>query len=260
MSAADDPQAFFDKHSVSLQEAAARSPGEAVAFIDAFTDDIERRVLFYFARRALVMEDWPGKNLDACVAVAEAGIAEMLRQASTAITDEARRRCLNLANAMSYDLAADTADCWPGDHLPRTRAHFEAGRAAAERCIGWREQMKSGDSSLATAWWAKGMHQVSLGDLDGARSSFDRSLEHARAAARDEGKPDQVGLDGEFGVILAWGYLGLTQWIAGDEQGPLRYGEAISTFNAQCVDPDFEEEARFGLEQLETVRMKYVRV
>jgi hypothetical protein len=258
MSASDDPQAFFEEHAPTLQRAAAQGPDSAIAFIESFTDDIERRVLYLFARRALVMDEWEGRNLDCCVAVARAGIKEMLRQADNAANPAMRARCINLANAMSYDLAADTADCWPGDELPRTREHFQAGLAAAEDCIRWRTELDLGEDALATAWWAKGMHQLSLGDHAAARLSFQRSFELAQKSARDSGRPDGVGLDGDYGVILAWGYVGLADWALGEPDGKVRYGEAIATFNAQGADPELEEDARHGIDQLETVRAKYI--
>ena len=258
MSATEDPQAFFDLHAQALQTAAMRSAQDAIAFITSFEDDIERRVLFLFARRVLSLETWPDRNMDTCVAVARAGITEMLHQADNAANDDMRRRCINLANAMSYNLAADTADCWPGDELRREVRHFEAGLAAAEDCIRWRIELGIGDDALATAWWAKGMHQLSLKDPEAARGSWQRSYELAQAAARADGRTGDVGLDGEFGVILAWGYLGLAEWVKGEEQGKVRYHEAITTFNAQCADPELEEDARFGIDQLETVRAKHI--
>ncbi len=257
MNASEDPQAFFEEHAETLKIVASKSAADAIAFIESFGDDIERRILFLFARRALVMDEWPGRNLDTCIAVARAGIKEMLRQAATAANDDMRQRCINLANAMSYDLAADTADCWPGDNLPRTREHFEAGLAAAEDCIRWRIELRTGEDSLATAWWAKGIHQLALGDPAGARQSWNRSFELAQVAARGAGRADGVSLDGDFGVILAWGYVGLADWVVGEPDGKVRYGEAITIFNAQGADPELEEDARFGIEQLECVRAKY---
>lgn len=258
MSATEDPQGFFDEQAPALKEAAARGADDAIAFIEAFRDDVERRVMYLFARRVLLMEEWPGRSLDTSIAVARAGIAEMLRQADTAATPEMRARCINLANAMSYDLAADAADCWPGDEIPRTRRHFEAGLAAAEDCIRWRTELRTGDDSLAMAFWAKGIHQLSLGDPAGASESFARSVELAQRAARAAGRSSKIALDGDFGVVLGWGYLGLAGWMQGDAEGKTRYSEAISTFNAQCADPELEEDARFGIDQLEMVRAKYV--
>src|SRR5687767_2743332 len=101
MSATDDPQGFFEEHAPALQAAAARGPSDAIAFIESFADDVEKRIIYLFARRALVMEDWPGRTLDTCIAVARAGIAEMLRQADNAPTPDMKARCVNLANAMS---------------------------------------------------------------------------------------------------------------------------------------------------------------
>jgi hypothetical protein len=258
MSATDDPQAFFDEHAPALKAAATQGAPQAIAFIESFSDEVERRIMYLFARRALMMEEWPGRTLDVCVDVARAGIAEMLRQSEAAQAPEIRKRFTNLANAMSYDLAADTADCWPGDELARTAEHYRVGLAAAEDCIRWRTELNAGDDALALAWWAKGMHLLSLGETPDARDAFKRSFTLAGSAARASGRTDRVAIEGEFGVILGWGYYGLAEWVLGEPDGKMHYGEAISTFNAQCADPDLEEDARFGIDQLELVRSKYV--
>jgi tetratricopeptide (TPR) repeat protein len=259
MRAADDPQAFFDEHAEDLRAAALDGAPAAIGFIERFDDDIDRRVLYLFARRVIAADDGQAWDLDTCLAVGQAGVAEMLRQAGRAADDHVRRKCINLANAMSYNVATDAADCWPGDPVQRRREHFQMGLAAAEACIRWREELGNGDAALATAWWARGMHELSLGDFDAARASWTCSLDHARAAARERDASDAVGLDGDFGVILAWGYLGIAELCAGQPQGKARYEEAIAIFNGQCVDPQLEEDARFGIAQLETVSARYVR-
>jgi hypothetical protein len=56
-----------------------------------FTDDLERRVMYAFAKQGLYDGDWEGRNLDLLVSFGDAGIAEMLRQAGAAKDDETRR-------------------------------------------------------------------------------------------------------------------------------------------------------------------------
>ena len=72
--------------------------------------------------------------------------------------DQAREGLLQGASILSYNLSADLADCWPGDEKERTRAHFEAGLAAAKDCVRWREELQNPPGTLSMAWWAKGMH------------------------------------------------------------------------------------------------------
>ncbi|MGD8396513.1 MAG: hypothetical protein PVF43_13680, partial [Candidatus Eiseniibacteriota bacterium] len=152
---------------------------------------------------------------------------------------------------------ADLADCWPGDATPRTRAHFEAGLAAAEACVRWREALAKGPGPRSMAFWVQGMHLLSLGEAAAATASWQRSLDAAMAAAREQGRGADVDAHGSFGVVLGAGYLGLGQWIGGDEAGRRRYEQALDAFRAQLEDPEQKDDAQFGIDQLETVRRRY---
>jgi len=56
--------------------------------------------------------------------------------------DQAREGLLQGASILSYNLSADLADCWPGDTLERTRAHFEAGRQRYQKaCDRFKAQL-----------------------------------------------------------------------------------------------------------------------
>src|SRR5205085_6436120 len=56
-------------------------------------------------------------------------------------TSEEDDRALDSYNAMSFNLAADLADCWPNDESPRQQRYFEAGLRAAEDCVRWRNEL-----------------------------------------------------------------------------------------------------------------------
>ncbi len=245
----DEQKAFFDEHWPALKAAAESGGGPAVvAYVAGRGDGLERRVLHLFLRQGLVKGDWAGKNLDAAIDVARAGIDEMLAAAADADEAERRKGLTNLANVLSYNLAADLADCWPGDQATRGPSHFAAGLRAADDCVRWREELENGPAALSMAWWAKGMHQLSLEDVRGAKDSWGRSLAFAEEAA-DSAQA--------FSVLLGKGYLGLVRWISGEEEGRTEFREALASFAKQLLDDERKEDARFGIDQLECVRERY---
>jgi hypothetical protein len=254
----EEQRAFFQDEWPALREAVERGGAAAVIeHIAAHDDARERRVLFAFVRQGLVMDDWQGKSLDPYIEVARAGMQELLRQADSASDLAARDARTDGANVIAYNLAADLADCWPGDATPRTRAHFEAGLAAAEQCVRWRETLGKGPGPRSMAFWVKGMHELSLGEVAAATASWQRSLDEAVAAARAQGGGDAVDAHGDFAVVLGAGYLGLARWIAGEADGRGSYEAALDAFRAQLAHADRKDDAQFGIDQLETVRQRY---
>ena len=251
--------AFFQEHWPAMQ-AAVESEGAAgvIKLISGFDDDLERRVLYMFSRQGLVMGDWTGKNFDDCIAVATAGIEELLRQAEAATDDETRNMRFDGANVISYNLSADLADCWPGDDTPRAARHFERGYDAALDCLKWRGLLNKGPGPFMMAWWAKGMHELSLGRYQDSVASFTHSLAFAKDDARDQELPILVNAEGTYTVIVGAGYLGLARLLAGDEAGQVQYDEAIAAFTAQLEDAEKKDDAQFGIDQLEKVRGKYL--
>lgn len=197
------------------------------------------------------MQDWEGKSYTVAAGVGRGSINRLVREALEAhqAGDEATsRRRTELANVISYNLAADLADCWPGDRPPLTEAHFEEGLKAAEDCIQWRDELMKGPGATSMAWWAKGMHLLSLGRHEEAVRSFHQSLTLAREIAQS---------DEDFGVVLGRGYTGLARWIAGEQAGRDEYREALGVFANQLMDEDHKDDARFGIDQLETVKLRY---
>ena len=235
-------------------------PEAVIEFINGFDDDEQRRQLYSFGRFAFAMKEWEGKNLDALVAVANAGIAEGLRQAEAATSAEDSAKLVDFANVLSYNLSADLAECWPGDTLPREKRHFEAGLKAAEDCIRWREELGKGPGPFAMAYWAEGMHQLSLGDVDGAVVNFKKSLEYNVEVAKEEGTATEVSAEAGFGLILADGYVGLAEWVKGDEEGKGRFENALAAFLEGAEKyADKKDDFQFGLDQLEWVKEKFIK-
>src|SRR5436190_1934609 len=116
---------------------------------------------------------------------------------------------------------------FPEDQIPEMSARLASGGApaviafvAAEKdggrrrqlwgakdCIRWRDELGKPAGARFMAWWARGAHELSLGRASDAATSFERALEFARKAA--VGAPAAVEPGGDFGVILAAGYMGL---------------------------------------------------
>ena len=166
-----------------------------IARIAAHGDPAERRKLFGFARRAFSGRDWEGKNLDALVATAEAGIAEIVRQADVEESVDGRASLLDEANVLAYNFAADLAPCWPGDDAAREPRHLEAGLRAADRCVAWRKELGKGPWPHSIAHWARGIHQTALGRAAEGAASFRRAYTFALQHGAGEGTPPEQLVD-----------------------------------------------------------------
>ncbi len=236
---------FPDCHETDLlQRLATDGSAGVVSFIDAFPEPSQRRQLYSLAQRKL-----PPTHLDALTAVGRAGIAEALRQAAseTEAADAAKRR--ELANVLSFNLAAALAECWPDNPTPRERHHLEAGLAAAEDCLRWRSELGKGVGRSSIAWWVRGVHELSLGHSADAVRSFGEAREAARRAAT--AAPAEVAPGGDFSFLLATGYLGLAQLAAGADGGRKAFDSACAAFEAGASgDDEAAEDAKFGLGQL----------
>lgn len=252
------PEHPFAEHwPALLQLAESGGIPAVVSHIEAQEDPQQRRGLFSLASGKLSREEWPGRSLDSTIEIARAAIAEGVRQAE-AETDpiEAGKRT-DFANVLSYNLSADLADCWPNDERPREKRHFEAGLAAAEDCLRWREQLGKGPFPFSIAWWAHGMHALSLGDAARATESFEKSLHAAQEVARGDERATDAGADATFGVNLGVGYLGLARMRAGDPEGQTMFDSALAGFAAQKEShPEEELDADFGVSQLHTAELR----
>ena len=255
---------FFDAQWPNLRSAMETGGADAAAaFIAGFDDPLQRRVLYLYTNTGLVMREWEVKNLDGYIALCERGKAELLAQADAAPDEETRAARINVANMLYYNLAADLADCWPDDGLKRERRHFEAGLKAAQQCIAWREELSRPAANKSTAWWAAGMHQLSLGMYADAQDSFTRSLEYAQEDASAQGKDAELGAGSTFAVILGEGYLALAELKVAQEaerdeaMARAHYNAALAAFTEQLETPGLKDDAQFGLDQLATVWERY---
>lgn len=246
------PESEWDRLRTEMEAGGATS---AIAFIDTI-DDARRLGLYSFAQNAFANRDWAGKNLDAIIAVANAGIEFALARAASADDPERRRALIDAANISSYNLSATLAECWPGDDVPRERRHFVEGLRAAENCIRWRNELNKPPDRKALGYWAQGMHALSLRDLGKAVEGFRESFECAKAGAVAAGSSAEVGPSGIFGVILGAAYLGVAEHAAGQGGGADRYRTAAAAFRTQVAESDnaeTREDAEFGLAQASKV-------
>jgi hypothetical protein len=232
-------------------------PREVVRFIEAIPDPEARRTTYALAQKRFGTRDWPGKDLDALIEIVTAGISESLRQAGDAASSEAAWKLTDFANILSYNLSADLAECWPEDATARERHHVEAGLRAAEDCVRWRRELGKPPDRRAMAYWAVGMHQLSLGNLHEALGAFDTASGLARVAVVGTGR-DEVKPGGEFGVILYAGYAGIARWRLGDERGRAEYEQSCQAFQGSAARfPEQKEDAEFGLSQLRWVARRF---
>jgi len=239
-----------------------------VAYIQGTDDPDLRRKLYALARQALPDRKSATPRFDDVIRIARAGIAEGLRLAELArargVADEARE-CIDFANRLSYNLAADLADCWPGDEVPRERRHFEAGLRAAYDCVVWRQELGKPPERRAMAHWAAGMHQLSLGNLVealcGFEAAFGLALQSAAWGEEEEKGPETyVKQNGDFGVILYYGYAGIARHLLGDDSGMRQYEQACAAFAETLKNPrdqEAGEDAEFGLDQLRWVERRF---
>ncbi len=230
--------------------------GAVIEFINGMDTLGQRLNLYGFAQRAFGGRDWQGKNLDAVAEVVQSAIAVALEAAADGDDAERNSQITDFANALSYNLSADLAECWPGDPLERERRHFELGLRAAEDCLRWREELGKGDYPFAIAHWARGMHLLSLGRSDDAAKSMQAAVERAAALAKSEGEPSEVEAGGNFMVNLNSGYLGIARAAAGDDTGRELFERACGAFEQTTADG--AEDAKFGLEQLRFVAGKFL--
>jgi len=215
----------------------------------------DRRRLYSLALQALGRQRWAGKSLDAQVALARAAIAEGLRQAGAEPDPEEAAKRLDFANALSYDLSADLAPCWPDDPRPRERRHFETGLAAADDCVRWRERLGKPAGPLSTAWWARGIHLLALGRRAEALEAFERSRDLAREAAASEGRGTSLDASGHWSVLLGEGYVEIARQGLGDQEAPARLDALLGTIEEAAESrPAERDDLLFCREQLQLAR------
>jgi hypothetical protein len=221
-----------------------------------FTDDLERRVMYAYARMGVVQQEWDGRSLDAYIPIAEAGITECLRQAEAAGAagdDETRRARTNTANVISYNLGADLAFCWD-DEFEHTAAHFRRGLQAGEDCIRWRTELNNPPMTFSMAHWLRGIHRLALEDNAGALEDFTESLRYAEIAVEADGGPTDLAR-GNGSILLGHGWVALTRLIMGDASAQPEYDKVMGIFREQLTGDDehVAEDAKWYVMQLEKI-------
>ena len=272
MSPEDPDQTYKDALRSAYEEGGGT---KVVTYIQDVPDPGLRRKLYSLARQALPDRKTKDRSFDDVIRIARAGIVEGLRQAELARAREdaeEARECIDFANRLSYNLAADLAESWPGDEAPRERRHFETGLRAAYDCIVWRQELGKPPDRRAMAHWAAGMHQLSLKNTVEALCEFEAAFGlavHAAAvagagvgAASGDSRPDSyIRPNGDFGVILYYGYAGIARHLLGDETGTRQFEQACAAFASTLKSPSNKEageDAEFGLDQLRWVERKFI--
>jgi uncharacterized protein (TIGR02246 family) len=253
---------FTDQHWDTLRAEHTSGGAVGVASLINRTPDIERRrKLWSFAQRSFMSKDWTGKSLDEVTAIVTAGIDESQRQAVAATSPDERYKAVEHANILSFNLSAELADCWPDSgrgQETRERRHFETGLRLAEDCVRARRELGKPPERRALAYWAVGMHQLSLGNRWEALGAFETA---AGLAALEVAGTDKAGVKpgGDFAVILYEGYAGIARMALGDAAGRARYDRAIKAFEDTVAKftGELKEDAQFGIDQLRVVEKRY---
>jgi hypothetical protein len=256
--------AVNDQEHIAQLEALAPQGAEAILTYIAGFDEPTRRRLASLAQRSLFSSATDAAGLDLYVAVLRGLIDRETRDLGPAGRHEERDNVMDHYNALSYNFAADLADCWPGDELPRETRHFEAGLRAAEECIRWRNELAKPPRSFSIAYWAKGIHLLALGHYNGAVKSFNMALGFALRDAQDKGQLAPIGADSTFDILLNTGYLCIAEELDGQPAGRDRYDQVLAAFQEQLGraantgDSELKQEAELGMGQLQKVRGKYL--
>ncbi len=235
-----------------VEVAIAEGPDAALSYIDERPPEV-RLELYDVLRAHYVFSGWGGATLDDVAELARTAIDDALSLSEEAVDSALSVSYLEIANVYSFNLAADLAECWPGDTLPREERHFLTGLEAAERCLQWRDDLCRGDYPMYMAHWVAGMHLLSLERPEDAMLHLETSLAHAESIAVAEGRPPELGPGAGFEVILAHGYIGIAEDMMG--RGASRYGEALEAFEgAMEAEPTDADDYAFGLDQLQWAR------
>lgn len=228
-----------------------QGPVPVIEYLEGLEAD-ERLDRFETVRELYVFRSFEGQNLDDLVTVSDWAIEEALEQARASEITLMRMELLDRANVLAWNLSADLAACWPGDTLTRTRAHHERGLSAALQCISWRHELEKGDYQLYLAYWAAGMHQLSLKRPEEAIFNFVKSMNHAEQYTVDQGRPLGIAPEVGFELLLAHGYFGLATLMADGD--PEHYELVLSKLEEGLEYQEFESDYRFAIDQLEWAR------
>ncbi len=192
-----------------------------------------------------MFRDWDNKSLKPIIELGDRAIEIALENGKT---DE--------ANIISYNMSANLADSW-NDGFKRAPEHFRKGLEYAEKSLIWRQQLKKGPGPLSMAYWAKGIHLFSLGQLVESENNFDISLNYAIEDAKAQNLPTDISKNSSFSVLLAHGYLSIVKMASNQSQAREIFDQVIASFESMKeISEDAKEDAKIGLDQLQYVRSK----
>jgi hypothetical protein len=257
-----DAAEFFAAQRAALRKAAIDGgPIGAAGFVTGFEAFPERLILYTLSRQTLVMEPGVPSGLDAAIAVADAGIAEVAEFLDEPVGPVERQNLMRALHMLNFNLAADLADCWPDDDVPRERRHFERGLKAAEALLAPIFEGAVTPNVLANDYWVKGMHLLSLGRPGEAFDAWTSAAAQAGEAATRAGLPP-TGVGSTLEVLLMSGYLGLAIVARGDPAteavGRALYQTSVGYLRDRSAKPEEAGEAAYFIGQLDKVRAKYL--
>jgi hypothetical protein len=237
----------------------AGGPRDVARYITDFAPE-ERKKLYSFAQKAFAQRDWAGKSFEGLIEVVRTGMDDAQTMANRSTDPEQAWKWTEHANILAFNLSADLCDCWPGERgsPPRERHHFETGLRLAEDCVRWRRELGKPPERRALAYWAVGMHHLSLGQPHEALGAFVAAAGLAAADRKAAGLPHTVEPGGDFAVVLYHGYTAIAGIVLGEAGGREQLERALHAFKETVARfPDKKEDAQFGLDQLRLVERKY---
>jgi len=220
-----------ERDSAAAVEALARDPDStsaAKAFLDVMTE-------LY----------WKRKNLPACIAIGQAGIAFALARAFDADSSgnkELSYKLRSTAKGLCYNLASFTWDGWAEPGVAITPSDLAAGLDAAKANLRLAEELNKGDLPLSRAHWMLAGHYLSIADHAKAASLYRRAAEHAAAA----GSRQEELLNQAFASLVA-------RLIAPDD------AHALAHMESACNDLREQPDGAGFVRQIETAHQFFAK-
>ena len=226
------------------------------AELDSFEDRLERSVLYMFLRQKLGMGE--GADFGAYRQVIQHGIGQAEAEAAKLSEKKDKKKRLQFAHILAFNLGADLAPCWPGDLLPRTEEDYEAGLWAGHKALELAERMGSDPATLANDYWLLGVHEFALGDYVEARQAWTEGVAQAWVAAGIPEEQRELNAEAPFGVLLLEAKRSLACLLLGDPEGRIAYEACLQHFWTQLKDSARADDAGFGIAQCEELRQRFV--
>lgn len=125
---------------------------------------------------------WQLNDLDAAVALSQAGMAYGEEQVQTAEAELARELNLQL-RAIAYNLASYTWPGWDEDWIEEIpQKYLQLGLEAAQYCLALTQQPAESELRHSRAHWMLAAHQLAAGQYAQAKANFAKGIEYAEQA------------------------------------------------------------------------------